>query len=102
MTLWQIRDFLYEVDSVLSDDQISELAQEIFNNQVKPEEIAAKGLEKGLEEGFDTVLVDTAGRLQIDSDMMDEIVRITEAVTPDEVLLVVDSMIRLIKPKISK
>ena len=35
MTLWQIRDFLYEVDSVLSDDQISELAQEIFNNQEK-------------------------------------------------------------------
>ncbi len=35
MTLWQIRDFLYEVDSVLSDDQISELAEEIFNNQEK-------------------------------------------------------------------
>jgi len=39
MTLWQIRDFLYEVDSVLSDDQISELAEEIFNNQEKLKEL---------------------------------------------------------------
>jgi len=39
MTLWQIRDFLHEVDSVLSDDQISELAEEIFNNQEKLKEL---------------------------------------------------------------
>ena len=42
MPLWQIRDFLYEVDSVLSDDQISELAQEIFNNQEKLKELISK------------------------------------------------------------
>ena len=35
ISIWQIRDFLYEIDSVLSDDQISELAEEIFNNQEK-------------------------------------------------------------------
>ena len=40
-----------------------------------------------------TVLVDTAGRLQIDQSMMEEMVRIREACSPDEVLLVVDSMI---------
>ena len=45
------------------------------------------------EEGFDTLLVDTAGRLQIDTEMMEEMVRIRTAVQPDEVLLVVDSMI---------
>ena len=39
------------------------------------------------------MLVDTAGRLQIDQAMMEEMVRIREAVQPDEVLLVVDSMI---------
>ena len=50
-------------------------------------------MEKAKEEGFDTVLVDTAGRLQIDTEMMGEMVRIKEAVQPDEVLLVVDSMI---------
>ena len=35
MSIWQIREFLYEVDSVLSDEQISQLAEEIFNNQEK-------------------------------------------------------------------
>ena len=68
---------------------------EVFNlgSNLKPEEIAKKGLEKAIQEGFETVLVDTAGRLQIDSEMMGEMVRIKEAVQPDEVLLVVDSMI---------
>ena len=59
----------------------------------KPEHIAAAGVLRAREEGFDTVLVDTAGRLQIDQGMMDEMVRIREATHPDEVLLVVDSMI---------
>jgi signal recognition particle subunit SRP54 len=59
----------------------------------KPEQIAAAGVAKAREEGFDTVLVDTAGRLQIDQAMMEEMVRIREATNPDEVLLVVDSMI---------
>ena len=35
MTIWQIKDFLYEIDSVLSDDQICQLADEIFYNQEK-------------------------------------------------------------------
>ena len=59
----------------------------------KPEDIAAAGVAYGREQGFDTVVVDTAGRLQIDTAMMAEMVRIRTAVTPDEVLLVVDSMI---------
>ena len=61
--------------------------------EAKPEDIAAAGLAKAKEEGFDTLLVDTAGRLQIDTSMMEEMVRIRSAVQPDEVLLVVDSMI---------
>ena len=61
--------------------------------EAKPEDIAAAGLAKAKEEGFDTLLVDTAGRLQIDTEMMEEMVRIRTAVQPDEVLLVVDSMI---------
>jgi len=59
----------------------------------RPEDIAAAGVSKGRAEGFDTVLVDTAGRLQIDESMMEEMVRIREAVHPDDVLLVVDAMI---------
>ncbi len=68
---------------------------EVFSlgKDLKPEDIAASGLSKAKEEGFDTLIVDTAGRLQIDQEMMTEMVRIKTAVSPDEVLLVVDSMI---------
>ena len=41
---------------------------------------------------YDTLIIDTAGRLQIDADMMDELARIKKAVSPDEVLLVADAM----------
>ena len=41
---------------------------------------------------YDTVILDTAGRLQIDTDLMDELKNIKEAVNPDEILLVVDAM----------
>ncbi len=73
----------------------NQIGVEVFSMgaDVKPEQIAAAGLEKARSEGIDTVLVDTAGRLQIDGEMMDEMVRIRSAVSPDEVLLVVDSMI---------
>ena len=80
-------------------DQLNTLGKQIelevfsLGQDLKPEEIAASGLAKAKEENFDTLIVDTAGRLQIDEDMMDEMVRIRAAVNPDEVLLVVDSMI---------
>lgn len=80
-------------------DQLQTLGRQIgvevfsLGSDAKPEEIAAAGVAKGRDEGFDTVLVDTAGRLQIDASMMEEMVRIREAAAPDEVLLVVDSMI---------
>ena len=80
-------------------DQLQTLGKQIgvevfsLGADAKPEAIAEAGLAKGRSEGFDTVIVDTAGRLQIDTAMMDEMVRIRAAVEPDEVLLVVDSMI---------
>jgi len=80
-------------------DQLQTLGKQIdvevfsLGANAKPEAIAEAGLAKGREEGFDTVIVDTAGRLQIDTSMMEEMVRIRGAVAPDEVLLVVDSMI---------
>ena len=72
-----------------------QIGVEVFSlgAEAKPEDIASAGLAKAKEEGFDTLLVDTAGRLQIDTSMMEEMVRIRTAVQPDEVLLVVDSMI---------
>ena len=73
----------------------AQIGVEVFSLgiEAKPEAIAAAGVEKAKAEGFDTVLVDTAGRLQIDQSMMEEMVRIRQACSPDEVLLVVDSMI---------
>ena len=72
-----------------------QIGVEVFSlgTEATPEAIAAAGIERAKAEGFDTVLVDTAGRLQIDPAMMEEMVRIREACQPDEVLLVVDSMI---------
>ncbi len=72
-----------------------QIGVEVFSlgKDASPEEIAAAGLAKAREEGIDTLLVDTAGRLQIDEEMMEEMVRIRSVVQPDEVLLVVDSMI---------
>jgi signal recognition particle subunit SRP54 len=57
-----------------------------------PVEIARQGIAKARELGVDTVIVDTAGRLQIDANMMDELANVKTAVNPDEVLLVIDSM----------
>ena len=80
-------------------DQLRTLGQQIgvevfsLGADARPEDIAAAGVARGREQGFDTVLVDTAGRLQIDEAMMGEMVRIRQAVQPDEVLLVVDAMI---------
>jgi signal recognition particle subunit SRP54 len=55
-------------------------------------EVARSGLEAARQRGHDVVLLDTAGRLHVDEPMMDELVRITGAVTPSETLLVVDAM----------
>ena len=58
----------------------------------KPELIAQKAMAHARDHGNDIVILDTAGRLQIDDALMDELVRIKEAVEVDETLLVVDAM----------
>jgi len=58
----------------------------------KPEIIAQKALSYAKDHGNDIVILDTAGRLQIDDQLMDELVRIKQAVEVDETLLVVDAM----------
>ena len=54
--------------------------------------IAQHAIRKAKQEDYNVVIVDTAGRLAVDEEMMDEISRLKEAVTPDETLFVVDSM----------
>ena len=55
-------------------------------------QISRRALSKAVSEGYDTVIVDTAGRQAIDENLMDELKQIKAAVSPDEVLLVVDAM----------
>lgn len=54
--------------------------------------VAEHGLTYAKKNGIDTVIIDTAGRLQIDEDMMSELVEVKKAVSPVETLLVADSM----------
>ena len=55
-------------------------------------EIANHAIHEAKAKGYDTVIIDTAGRLAVDEDMMNEIATLKEAVNPDETLFVVDSM----------
>ena len=55
-------------------------------------EIARNAIREAKAKSYDTVIVDTAGRLAVDEQMMDEIARLKEAINPDETLFVVDSM----------
>ncbi|KAK9156771.1 hypothetical protein Scep_003345 [Stephania cephalantha] len=60
--------------------------------ELKPSEIARRGLEEAKKKNIDVVIVDTAGRLQIDKAMMDELKEVKRTLNPTEVLLVVDAM----------
>ncbi|KAE8023366.1 hypothetical protein FH972_009072 [Carpinus fangiana] len=60
--------------------------------EVKPSDIAKQGLEEAKKKNIDVVIMDTAGRLQIDKAMMDELKEVKRALNPTEVLLVVDAM----------
>src|SRR5689334_10291361 len=57
-----------------------------------PIEIARRAMEAGRREGFDLVILDTAGRLAINQELMDEVKAIREVTNPAETLLVVDAM----------
>ena len=59
----------------------------------RPEKTAAEAIKFARDYGHDFVILDTAGRLHIDTELMDELKRITEAVEVNNILLVVDSMV---------
>jgi signal recognition particle subunit SRP54 len=79
-------------------DQLLTLGKQIdvpvfeLGSDADPVEIARQGVERARAEGINTVIIDTAGRLQIDEDMMGELARIKQTIQPDETLLVVDAM----------
>ena len=78
-------------------DQLEQLGKQIqvpvYRTDTKDAvEATRSGLERARAEGLDTVIVDTAGRLQIDEELMDELVRVRDEAKPLNVLLVLDSM----------
>lgn len=79
-------------------EQLRVLAEQIevpiyMNLECKdPVQIAREGIHEAKAKGYDTVIIDTAGRLAIDEELMREIAAIKEAAQPDETLFVVDAM----------
>jgi signal recognition particle subunit SRP54 len=79
-------------------DQLGQIAKDIqvdfFNlgTAVNPVDVALKAQEKAEKEGYDLLILDTAGRLQIDQPLMEELQNINKAVHPNEILLLVDAM----------
>ena len=73
---------------------VGEKAQaDVFEKgQSNPVKIAAEAVEHAKKYGYDTVIVDTAGRLHIDEALMEELENITKSIRVDEILLTVDSM----------
>lgn len=63
-----------------------------MGNKINPVDIAKAGIENAAKKGNDYVIIDTAGRLHIDEELMNELKNIKENIKPNEILLVVDSM----------
>jgi signal recognition particle subunit SRP54 len=85
-----------DVHRPAAKDQLEVLARQsdvpYFSASGAAEEIAAAGVAEASRLGNDVVIIDTAGRLQLDQEMLDEVRRIREKVSLNESLLVVDAM----------
>ena len=75
---------------MLADQVHVDLYKEIENKN--PVEIAKKAIKHAKSNGHNVVIVDTAGRLAVDEQMMSEIEEVKKAISPNEILFVVDSM----------
>ncbi len=64
-----------------------------MGDKTSPVKIAEEGIKFANQKGYDTVFIDTAGRLQIDEVLMDELCEIKAKVSPTEILLTIDAMI---------
>ena len=79
-------------------DQLEQIGRQIdvpvfsLGTKVSPVEIVKKAKEKAYNEHFDVLIIDTAGRLQIDELLMKELNDINDSVSPTEILLLVDAM----------
>lgn len=78
-------------------DQLKQIGKELnievySEGKKNPTEIVKHAIEYAKENGFNYILIDTAGRLHIDEELMDELDNINNEVSPNEILLVIDSM----------
>lgn len=78
-------------------DQLCEVGKSLSipvfeKGKIKPLNIVKEALEYAKENSHDYIIIDTAGRLHIDAELMDELVEIEEYAKPDEILLVIDAM----------
>ena len=78
-------------------DQLEQLGAQIDvpvyrTDTTDPVEAARSGLERARAEGLDTIIVDTAGRLQVDEELMEELERVRAVANPTDSLLVLDAM----------
>ena len=78
-------------------DQLKQIGRELnvevySEGKGNPVEISKNACSYAKENGFDYIIVDTAGRLHIDENLMDELKNITDTINPHETLLVIDSM----------
>lgn len=79
-------------------DQLQQIANQIgvdlvnMGSKVSPVEISKKAKEKAFNEHYDVLIIDTAGRLQIDEQLMKELNDIKDSIIPDEILLLIDAM----------
>ena len=86
---------IYRPAAIKQLEVVGEKAQvPVFSmgDKINPVDIAKAALEHGKKNGNDVIIIDTAGRLHIDEDLMAELENIKNALNPEEVLLVVDSM----------
>ena len=79
-------------------DQLEQIAKSVgvdivnMGTKVSPVDISKKAKEKAFNEHYDVLIIDTAGRLQIDEQLMKELNDIKDAINPDEILLLIDAM----------
>ncbi len=79
-------------------DQLKQIGKELSidvyeEGNTNPVDIAKNAIEYAKEQKYDYILIDTAGRLHIDENLMNELVNIKTEINPDEILLVVDGMV---------
>ena len=93
-----VAEFLVEAAELNVGDKLRVLAEQIGvpiysePDSKNPVKIAENAIQEAKAKGYDVVIVDTAGRLAVDEEMMNEIAAIKKAINPNEILFVVDSM----------